>query len=73
VTYLFFNVDLASRRIVHFIVSAHPTDTWVAQHLREATPFGQVPRFLIRDRDSKYGESFTRVAVGSSIEVLKTP
>ena len=45
----------------------------MAQQLREATPFGQAPRFLIRDRDSKYGRTFTRVAVGSSIEVLKTP
>jgi hypothetical protein len=28
---------------------------------------------LIRDRDCKYGEGFTRVAVGTSIDVLKTP
>lgn len=54
-------------------VEFRSTDEWVAQHLREATPFGQAPRFLIRDRDSKYGETFTRVAVGTSIEVLKTP
>ncbi len=71
--FLFFIVDLASRRVVHFAVTRSPTDEWVAQQLREATPFGQAPRFLIRDRDSKYGEAFTRVAVGTSIEVLKTP
>jgi hypothetical protein len=70
---LFFIVELASRRIVHFGVTRSPTDEWVVQQLREATPFGQAPRFLIRDRDSKYGECFTRVAVGTSIEVLKTP
>ncbi len=58
---------------VHFGVTRSPTDEWVAQQLREATPFGQAPRFLIRDRDSKYGGCFTRVAVGTSIEVLKTP
>jgi putative transposase len=66
-------VEPASRDIVYFGVSRSPTDAWVAQQLREATPFGQAPRFLIRDRDSKYGETFTRVAVGTSIEVLKTP
>jgi transposase InsO family protein len=71
--YLFFIVELASRRIVHIGVTRSPTDAWVAQQLREATPFGQGPRFLIRDRDSKYGQAFTRVAVGSSIIVLKTP
>ncbi len=71
--YLFCIVDLASRRIIHFGVTRSPTDRWVAQQLREATPFGQAPRFLIRDRDRKYGECFTRVAVGTAIEVLKTP
>ena len=71
--HLFFIVELASRRIVHFGVTRSPSDAWVAQQLREATPFGQVPRFLIRDRDRKYGEAFTRVAVGTAIEVLKTP
>jgi len=71
--YLFFIAELASRRIVHFSITAHPTDEWVAQQLREATPFGQAPRFLIRDRDSKYGQTFTRVAAGTGIEILKTP
>jgi transposase InsO family protein len=71
--YLFFIVELSSRRIVHFGVTRSPTDVWVAQQLREATPFSQAPRFLIRDRDRKYGGSFTRVAAGTSIEVLKTP
>jgi hypothetical protein len=71
--YLFFIIELASRRVVHFGVTRSPTDAWVAQQLREATPYGQVPRYLIRDRDSKYGQAFTRVARGSSIEILKTP
>jgi len=71
--YLFVIIELASRRVVHFGVTQSPTDAWVTQQLREATPFGQVPRFLIRDRDSKYGEAFARVAKGSMIEVLKIP
>lgn len=71
--YLFFVIELASRRVVYFGVTRSPTDEWVAQQLREATPLGQVPRFLIRDRDRKYGDAFTRVAVSTSIEVLKTP
>ncbi len=71
--YLFFIIELTSRRVVHFGVTQSPTDEWVAQQLREATPLGQAPRFLIRDRDRKYGDAFTRVAVSTSIEVLKTP
>jgi transposase InsO family protein len=71
--YLFFIVELGSRRVVHFNVTTHPTDEWVAQPLREATPFGQHPRFLIRDRDRKYGQHFAAVAKGSQSEILKTP
>ncbi len=70
--YAFFIVDL-SRRVVHFGVTSNPIDAWVEQQPREATPFGLTPRFLIRDRDSKYGQVFTRVAKGSKIEILKTP
>jgi len=71
--YAFFIIELGSRRVVHCGVTSHPTDTWVAQQLREATPYSLTPRFLIRDRDSKYGDDFARVAKASSIEVLKTP
>jgi transposase InsO family protein len=71
--YAFFIIELGSRRVVHCGVASRPTDAWVAQQLREATPFGLTPRFLIRDRDSKCGDEFTRVARASSIEVLKTP
>jgi putative transposase len=41
--------------------------------LREATPFGQGPKYLIRDRDSKFGPRFARVAATSGIKILKTP
>ncbi len=38
--YLFFIVALDSRRVVHFGVTRHPTDGWVAQQLHEATALG---------------------------------
>ncbi len=71
--FAFFIVDLASRRVIHVGVTRHPTDAWIAQQLREATPFGTGPRFLIRDNDRKFGTHFARVAAGSRIEVLRTP
>ena len=70
--YAFFVVELASRRVMHVAVTRHPTDAWVAQQLREATPFGQHPTYLIRDNDSKFGPAFARVAEDSSIETLRT-
>ena len=70
--YAFFVIALGSRRVVHVGVTRHPTDAWVAQQLREATPFGEHPRYLIRDRDSKYGPAFTRLAAGTDIKELRT-
>jgi len=68
----FFVVALGSCRVVHVAVTRHPTDVWVAQQLREATPFDQRPRYLIRDRDSKYGPAFARVAATTGITELRT-
>jgi putative transposase len=66
-------IELSSRRLVHYGVTRNPTDAWVAQQLREATPFGKGPQYLIRDNDSKYGGLFARVAAGTGIEVLRIP
>jgi len=66
-------IELGSRRLLHFGVTRSPSDAWAAQQLREATPFGQGRRFLIRDNDNKFGDAFDRVADGTDIEVLTTP
>jgi putative transposase len=71
--FVFVVIELDSRRLVHFGVTRSPDDAWVAQQLREATPFGEGPRFLIRDNDDKFGAAFARVAEGTGIEVLTTP
>jgi putative transposase len=41
--------------------------------LREATPYGQSPNYLMRDRDGKFGSCFARVAATSGIKMLTTP
>jgi putative transposase len=71
--FAFFVVELGSRRAVHVGVTRAPTDAWVAQQLREATPEDAGPRFLIHDHDAKYGPAFARVAAASGIEVIRTP
>jgi putative transposase len=69
--FVFVIIELGSRQVIHCNVTRSPSDAWVAQQLREATPFGQQPRYLIRDNDRKYGEHFANVA--AEIEVLLTP
>ena len=70
--FAFFIVEHESRRVVHFNVTRSPSDDWVAQQLRDATPYGVGPRFLIRDRDDKYGPKFKAVAKGAGITILMT-
>jgi transposase InsO family protein len=48
------------RQILWFGVTAHPTAEWIANQLTEACGWEQIPRYLIRDRDSAYGEIFLR-------------
>ena len=55
VLYCFFVISHNRRRILHLNVTKHPKRIWIVQQLREAFPFGSVPRFLIFDRDGKYG------------------
>ncbi len=54
--------DHGSRKVVHVGVTREPNSAWVAQQMRNATPFGTGPRFIIRDRDDKFGRDFDRVA-----------
>src|SRR6266498_2160086 len=61
------------RQVVHFNVTAHPTALWTAQQIVEAFPEETAPRFLLRDRDSIYGEDFrSRVARMGIEEVITT-
>ena len=71
--YVFVVMELKTRRIIHTGVTKYPTDEWTAQQLREATPWGKGPKYLIRDRDKKYATHFSAVAMNSGIQELKTP
>ena len=48
------------REILWLGVTAHPTAEWIASQLTEACGWEQGPRYLIRDRDSVYGDVFIR-------------
>ena len=74
VLYVFLVLAHDRRRIVHFNVTAHPTAERTAQQLREAFPFEQIPRYLLRDRDRIFGDEFTKEVNARGIkEVLSAP
>ena len=70
--FAFFILDINTMRIVHAGVTRHPTAQWTAQQLREATPFGIAPQFMIRDNDGKFGPDFDRAAKGAGMRVIRT-
>ncbi len=62
------------RRIVYFNIAEHPTASWAAQQVVEAFPGDTTPQWLLRDRDSIYGDVFRRRVAGMGIaEVICSP
>src|SRR5205807_81063 len=62
------------RRVVHFGVTAHPTEEWSAQQMREAFPWDDAPRYLLRDRDRIFGREFVHQVRAMGIkQVLSAP
>src|SRR5262249_17831015 len=60
------------RKLVHFNVTEHPTAKWTTQQIIEAFPDDTSPRYLLRDRDSIYGEEFRSRVKGMQIEEVVT-
>src|SRR2546428_322234 len=62
------------RRVVHFNVTEHPTAAWTTQQLVDAFPDDSAPPYLLRDRDSVYGQAFRRRVKSMGIrDVLTAP
>ena len=70
--FAFFVININTKRVVHVGVTRSPTAEWTAQQLRNITPFGEGPQFIIRDNDSKFGAEFDRVSKGAGIKILRT-
>src|SRR4051794_2974469 len=58
ILYVFLVLANERRRIVHFAVTAHPTEEWTVQQLRAAFPWDSAPQYLLRDRDRIFGQDF---------------
>ena len=70
---LFVLVILAHQRprITHVAVTDHPTAAWTAQQLREAFPWNDAPRYLLRECDSAFS-TWTTTAASIGIEQILT-
>jgi transposase InsO family protein len=71
--YVLVFITYGRRQLVHMNVTANPTAAWVWRQLIEATPWGNKPRHLLRDRDAVYGRDFRQRARRIGIDSIATP
>jgi transposase InsO family protein len=72
--YVFFVVRHINREILRVAVTPCPTAEWVAQQVVECCAWDRLPpRFLIHDRDNRYGATFDRRLRHLGIEQVRTP
>jgi len=75
--YVIFFIEIGRRRVWITGVTDHPHGAWVTQQARNVTgeleDEGIETKFLLRDRDTKYVESFDTVFTSAGARVLLTP
>src|SRR5262245_24230361 len=58
---------------MHLAVTAPPTAAWTTQQLREAFPWDNAPRYLLRDRDHAFDGWAATTKAMPIVEVLPAP
>jgi transposase InsO family protein len=71
VLFVFIMLAHDRRRIVHFNITVHPTAQWTVQQIVDAFPWETASRYLLRDRDSIYGEFFQQRVGHMGIEEVQ--
>jgi transposase InsO family protein len=72
VLYCFFIIVHDRRKILRFNVTRNPQAVWIVQQLREAWPYTPAHRFLLLDRDTKFGDDVVNSAKAMGSEPLRT-
>jgi transposase InsO family protein len=72
VLFVFVVLSHERRRVVHFGVTERPTQEWTMQQMREAFPWDQAPRYVLRDRDAIYGSDFAALTRNMGMEEVLT-
>jgi putative transposase len=73
VLYVFVLMEVGTRRIAHFNLTAHPTAAWTLQQIREVVTGDQPYRFVLHDRDSIYSSDLDSALEAMDLKILKTP
>ena len=74
VLFVFIVLEQRRREVLHFNVTEHPTAAWTSQQIIEAFADRDAPKYLIRDRDSVYGNDVRlRISSMGIEEVLTAP
>ncbi|UCF05869.1 MAG: transposase [bacterium] len=68
VLFAFLVLSNERRNIIHFNVTESPNAAWTGQQIVNAFPWDTAPRYVLRDRDGKYGEEFNRRVESMGIE-----
>ena len=70
--YCFFVIGHDRRKILRFNVTRNPHALWIVQQMREAWPYAPAHRFLLFDRDSKFGNDVVSAAKDMGSEPVRT-
>lgn len=72
--YVFFVIHHIRREVVHIHITCHPTAGWTGRQIVEACGWDrEPPRYLIHDRDNRYGSDFARRLQALCIRSVRTP